>query len=215
MLPDNKGCDHRIEVLCPEDKLQMGPIYQLSQDEEKLLVKYLDTMIKEGKIWPSNSMVGSLKLFVPKPIGRCLGICIDYRHLNDSTKQDRTPLPVLKELLARVTGATHITKGHSKSGFYLIGTILGHEKYTAFRSKFGLYEYFVMPFGVCNAPTTCRREINRISQPVLGLEFIMKTDVHIDEDEAMVVVAYIDNILIATEGSLENHHRQVLKGFQL
>jgi len=117
--------------------------------------------------------------------------------------------------LAPVTGATHITKGDSKSGVYLIGTVLGHEKNTAFRSKFGLYQYLVMPFGVCNAPTTCQREINRISQPVLGLELVMKTDVHINEDEGMVVVAYIDDILIATKGSLENHHRRVSKGFQL
>ena len=49
-LRDNKGCDHRIELLDPEDKLRMGTIYQLSQEEEKLLVKYLHTMIREGKI---------------------------------------------------------------------------------------------------------------------------------------------------------------------
>jgi len=49
-LPESKGCNHRIELLGPEDKLQMGPIYQLSQEEEKLLVKYLNTMIKKGKI---------------------------------------------------------------------------------------------------------------------------------------------------------------------
>jgi len=46
-LHDNKGCDHRIELLGAEDKLRMGPIYQLSLEEEKLLVKYLDTMIEE------------------------------------------------------------------------------------------------------------------------------------------------------------------------
>jgi len=49
-LPDNRGCDYRIELLGSDDKLRMGPIYQLSQEEEKLLVQYLDTMIKEGKI---------------------------------------------------------------------------------------------------------------------------------------------------------------------
>jgi hypothetical protein len=55
----NMGYDHRIELLGQEDKLWMGPEYQLSQDEEKLLVKYLDTMIKEGKITLSCSTVGS------------------------------------------------------------------------------------------------------------------------------------------------------------
>jgi hypothetical protein len=56
-LPDNEGRDHRIELLGPDHKLRMGPIYQLSQEEEKLLVKYLDTMIREGKIRPSSSTV--------------------------------------------------------------------------------------------------------------------------------------------------------------
>jgi len=198
-----------------EDKFRMGPIYQLPLEEEKLLVKYLDTMIKEGKIRPSSSTVGSLILFVPKPNGRGLRLCIDYRHLNDYTKKDRTPLPIMEELSARARGATHITKIDLKSGFHLIRMALGHEKYTAFRTKFGLYEYLVMPFGLCNAPATFQREINRILRPLLGLELVIKTDVHIDEDEGMVVVAYIDDILIATKGSLDKHHKQVSKVFKL
>jgi len=119
-LLDNKGCDHRIELLGPDDKLQMGPIYQLSQEEEKLLVKYLDTMRKEGKIRPSSSTVGSPIVFVPKPNSRGLRLSIDYRHLNDYTKKDKTPLPIMEELSARVKGATDITKVDLKSGCYLI-----------------------------------------------------------------------------------------------
>ena len=117
--------------------------------------------------------------------------------------------------MARVKSATHSTKVDLKSGFYLIRIALGHEKYTAFRSKFGLYEYLVMPFELCNAPATFQREINRILQPLLGLELVIKTNIQIDEDEGMVVVAYIDNIFIATKGSLAKHHRQVSKVFQL
>jgi len=213
-LPDNKGCDHRIELIGADDKLRMGPIYQLSLEEEKILIKYLDTMIKEGKIRPSSSTVGSPILFVPKPNGKGLRLCIDYRHLNDYTKKDKTPLPIMEELSSRVNGATHITKVDLQSGFYLIRMALGHEKYTSFRTKFGLYEYLVMAFGLCNAPATFQREINRILRPLLGLELVIRTDIHIDNDEGMVVVAYIDDILIATKGSLEKHHRQVSKVFQ-
>jgi len=154
-------------------------------------------------------------LFVPKPNGKGLRLCIDYRHRNDYTKKDKTPLPIMEELSSGVRGATHITKIDLKSGFHLVRMALGHDKYTAFRTKFGLYEYLAMPFGLCNAPATFQREINRILRPLLGLELVIKTGVHIDEDDGMVVVAYIDDILIATKGSLDKHHKQVSKVFQL
>jgi hypothetical protein len=64
-LPDSRHCDHRIELTSSEEKLQMGPIYQLSQEEEKILVQHLKKMIKEKQIRPSSSLVGSPILFVP------------------------------------------------------------------------------------------------------------------------------------------------------
>jgi len=214
-LPDNKGCDHRIKLLGSEDIIRIGPIYQISQKEEKLLIQYLDKMIKEGKIPPSSSMVGSPILLVPKHNSQGLRLSVNYRHVNDYTKTDRTPLPIMEELQSRLRGATHITKIDLKSGFHLIRMPLGHEKFTAFPTKFCLYEYMVMPFGLCNAPATFQREINRILRPLLGITLVIDTNVHINEDEGMVVVAYLDDLLLATKESLDKHQKQVSNVLQL
>jgi hypothetical protein len=72
-----------------------------------------------------------------------------------------------------------------------------------------------MPFGLTKAPATFQREVNRILRSVLGIELVINTKVHIDEDEGMVVVAYIDDISIATKGSLAKHQKQVRKVFDL
>ena len=112
-------------------------------------------------------------------------------------------------------GADHITKIDMRAGFHLIRMALGHEKFTAFRTRFGLYEYMVMPFGLTNAPATFQREINRILRPLLGMELVINTREEIDKDGGMVVVAYIDDILIATKGTIDKHHIQVAKVFQL
>jgi hypothetical protein len=69
----------------------MGPIYQLSLEEERVLIKYLEKMINEGKVQQSSSLVRSPILFVPKPSGKGLRLCVDYRHLNQHTVKDKTP----------------------------------------------------------------------------------------------------------------------------
>jgi len=193
----------------------MGPIYKLSLEEEKILIKYLEKMIKEGKVRQSSSPVGSPILFVPKPNGNGLRLCIDYRHLNQHTVKDRTPLPIMYVVKQRINSAHFIMKIDFKAGFHLMRMALGHKKYTAFRTKFGLFEYLVMPFGLTNAPATFQREVNRRLRSVLGLELVINTGIELDEDEGMVVVAYIDDILIATKGSIHKHREQVGKVFDL
>jgi hypothetical protein len=214
-LPDHRGCDHRIVLIPSEDKLRMGPIYQLSQEEDKILVQYLEKMIRGKKFRPSSGSVGSPILFVPKPNGKGLRLCVDYRHLNDHTKKDKTPLPFMDELSRRMRDCDFITKIGMTAGFHLIRMAMGHEKFTAFRTRFGLYEYMVMLFGLTNAPPTFQREMNRILRPLLRMQLVFDSKVAIIEDGGMVVVVYIDDILIATKGSLEKQHRQVSQVFQL
>jgi len=136
----------------------MGPIYQLSQQEEKILVQYPYEMIKEMKIRPSSSSVGSPILFVPRPNGKGLRLCVDYRHLNDHTKKDKTPLPIMDKLCRKMTDFDFSMKMDMKAGFHLITMGLGRGKFTAFRAKFWHYHYMVMPFGLTNAPALSRRD---------------------------------------------------------
>jgi hypothetical protein len=121
----------------------------------------------------------------------------------------------MDELSRKMRDCNYITKIDMKTGFHLLRMAMGDEKFIAFRTKFGLYEYMVMPFGLTNAPATYQREMNRILRQLLGMELVVDSKVAIDDDGGMVVVAYIDDILIATKGSMEKHHRQVSKVFQL
>jgi len=165
-LPDNKGCHHHIELKAAEDQLRMGPIYRLILEEEQLLKEYLDNLIREGKIRPSSSTTRSAILFIPKPNGKGLRLCVNYRSLNQNTVKDTIPLPTIQELQDWLNGVDTITKIDLKAGFHLIRMLLPNVKYTAFRTKFRLFKYTVMPFGLTNAPVTFQREINRILRPV-------------------------------------------------
>src|ERR1700738_3984975 len=111
-------------------------------------------MLKTGKIRPSKSPAGSPILFVLKPNGRGLRLYVDYRGLNKIIVLNRYPLPLMDELRDRVSGAKIFSKIDQKTGFNLIRIKKGDEWKTAFRTRYGLYEYLVMPFGLANAPAT-------------------------------------------------------------
>jgi len=93
-----------------------------------------------------------------------------------------------------------------KAGFHLIRIALGHKKLTAFRYKFGLYEYIVMPFGLTNVPATFQYEINEMLWPYVGLKLDIHTKLDLNMDGGMVVVANIDDVLITITGCIKKHH---------
>jgi hypothetical protein len=145
-LPDNKGCDHHVELKTAEENLSMGSMYRLTLEAERLLEEYMDQMIHEGKLRSSLSPIESPVLFVLKLVGKRLRLRVDYRHLNQHTVKDNTPLPIMQELQDCLRDVEWITKINLNAEFHLIRMLFGHEKYTAFRTKFGLFEYTVMPF---------------------------------------------------------------------
>ena len=144
-------------------------------------------MLAAGKIKRSSSPAAAPILFMPKSNGT-LRLCIDYRELNKITIKNRYPLPLMSELRDRLGKATVFTKLDLKNGYYLLRMAKGEEWKTAFRCRYGLYEYTVMPFRLCNTPATFQSMINDIFRDVL--------------DEG--VIAYMDDILIYSE-MIEEH----------
>ncbi|KAJ6437630.1 AAA family ATPase [Purpureocillium lavendulum] len=196
--PHRQGIDHTIEIETGEDgkkkTIPWGPLYSMSRDELLVLRKTLTELLDQGFIRVSSSPAAAPVLFAKKP-GGGLRFCVDYRALNSITKKDRYPLPLLKETLNNITRAKWFTKLDVSAAFHKIRITKGQEWMTAFRTRYGLYEWTVMPFGLTGAPATFQRYIN----------FVLRE--YLDE----FCSAYIDDILIFTCGSRQDHREKVLR----
>ena len=149
-LPPHRPYDHTIP-LEPDTEPPFGPLYNLSEKELKALREYIDDNLKKGFIRRSESPAGAPVLFVPKK-DQDLRLVVDYRALNRSTIKNRCPLPLISETLDRLREARIFTKLDLKGAYNLIRMAKGEEWKTAFRTRYGHFEYLVMPFGLTNAP---------------------------------------------------------------
>ncbi|GBG73345.1 hypothetical protein CBR_g13066 [Chara braunii] len=148
---------HAIEII-PGSSIPKGRIHGKSLGELDELLRQLKELIEKGWIRPSVSPYGSPVLFVPKK-GGTLRMCIDYRGLNAITVKNREPLPRIDD---RVQGCRYFNKVDLKSGYHQIAIRPEDQHKTAFHTRYGLYEFVVMPFGVCNAPGTFQHAMDRI-----------------------------------------------------
>jgi hypothetical protein len=169
----------------------------MSQDELLVLRKTLTELLDKGFIRVSNSPAIAPVLFVRKPEGR-LWFCVDYRRLNKITRKDRYSLPLIYETLQNILKACWFTKLDVIAAFHKIRIAEGDEWLTAFRTRYRLYEWLVTSFGLANAPSTFQKYINWTLQDFLD-EFCS---------------AYLDNILVYTCGSRQQHQDQVCKVLQ-
>ena len=193
------GIDHKIELVETDEtgkkpEVPWGPLYNMSREELLVLRKKLTEYLNMGFIRVSNSPAAAPVLLSRKP-GGGLRFCVDYRALNKITRKDRYPLPLIHETLERISKAKWFTKLDVIAAFHKIRIAEGHEWLTAFRTRYGLYEWLVMPFGLANAPSTFQRYINWVLRDYLD-EFVS---------------AYLDDILIFTSGSRREHREQVRK----
>ena len=149
-LPPHRLTDCEI-ILKEGATLHYGPMYPLTLEESETLEEYIKDMLKKGFIRESNSPAGYPVLFQKKHDGS-LRLCVDYKKLNAVTIRNSYPLPLINDIIERVRGAKYFTKLDLRSAYNLIRIKEGDEYKTAFRTKYGHYEYLVMPFGLKNAP---------------------------------------------------------------
>ena len=139
----------------------MKGLGRINERESQLLKETLERLLERKQIQVYTSPYGSRILFIKKSDGS-LRLCVDYRELNASTIRNRCPIPNIGDLRDRVRGARYFTKIDFRDGYYNLRVHPDSIYKTAFRSRFGLFEFTVMPFGLTNAPAAFSAMMNRI-----------------------------------------------------
>ncbi|KAJ9525353.1 hypothetical protein QJQ45_003238 [Haematococcus lacustris] len=193
-LPPERSVDHRIELQQAKPP-PARPIYNVSSNELAELKQQIGELLDKGFIRPSTSPYASGVLLVRKKDGS-FRMCIDYRPLNRLTIKNKYPLPRLDTLLDRLHGAKVFSKLDLRQGYHQIRVAPEDIHKTAFRTRYGHFEFTVLPFGLCNAPATFQRLMNDVLHDLL--------------DDCVLV--YLDDILIFSRTPQEHlaHLRRVL-----
>ena len=139
------------------------------------LRRQFDEYLAHWWIEPAQSAFDAGVLFAKKH--ECTKrMCVDYRRMNDLTKKVVYPIPRIDECIDHMREATAFTKMDLWSGFHQIMVFPEHKERTAFQTRWGMFQYCVMPFGLCNAPATLQRTMNALLQ-----EFHALCEVNVDD----------------------------------
>jgi hypothetical protein len=192
-LPPTRAGDHHIRFE-PGTTPPASRIYPLSGAQLVELRAQLQELLEKGFVRPSTSPYGAPSLFVPKKGG--WRMCIDYRALNKITVRNQHPLPRIDEMFEQLHGSCVFSKLDLASDYHRIRMHEDSIEETAFKTRYGHYEYVVMPFGLTNAPATFQSVMNSILAPFLDI----------------FVLVYLDDILIYSKSMDEQveHLKSVL-----
>ncbi|KAI3676159.1 hypothetical protein L1987_85759 [Smallanthus sonchifolius] len=193
-LPPVRQVEFRIDLVPGANPVARAP-YRLAPSKMQELASQLQELSDKGFIRPNHSPWGAPVLFVKKKDGS-FRMCIDYRELNKLTIKNRYPLPRIDDLFDQLQGSTCFSKIDLRSGYHQLRVQEDDIPKTAFRTRYGHYEFMVMPFGLTNAPAVFMDLMNRVCKPYLD----------------KFVIVFIDDILIysKTKAEHEQHLRLVL-----
>ncbi|GJU51283.1 putative reverse transcriptase domain-containing protein [Tanacetum coccineum] len=184
-IPPIRDVEFNIELIPGAEPISKAP-YRMAPIELKELKDQLQELLERGFIRPSVSPWGAPVLFVKKKDGS-MRLCIDYRELNKITIRNRYPLPRIDDLFDQLQGAKHFSKIDLRSGYHQLRVKEQDISKTAFRTRYGHYEFLVMPFGLTNAPAVFMDLMNRVFH-----EFLDK-----------FVIVFIDDIMVFSKSKVE------------
>ena len=183
-MPPDREIEFIIELIPGTAPISQRP-YRMNPEELVELKKQLADMLSKGLVRPSASPWGSPIIFVDKRDGTTR-LCVDYRKLNDVTIKNKYPLPKIEDLFDQMNGARVFSKIDLRTGYHQLKIREKDIPKTVFTTRYGLFEYTVMSFGLTNAPAYFMNLMNKIF-----MEYLDK-----------FVVVFLDDILIysKTEG---------------
>ena len=188
-----KLAQHIIELKEGTELGRSPGMRRRSEEDDEFINSVVKKLLEYGLITRSNAK-HACQVHIAKTPGRDPRFCVDYRAVNDLTKEDPFPLPRMDDLLYGMNGATVFSTLDAQRGFWQIRMGKGRE-YTAFRTSEGVFEWTVMPFGLQNAPATFQKFMDGMFE---DLDFVR---------------VYIDDIIVAS-ATLEQHLSHLEKVFQ-